>query len=146
MKKIMFIAIGVMLFACANLVLAGPGDRKGRDRDQYMLDSLNLTVEQMEKIRVLRESYMRAKNPLQNQMFSKRAELKLLWMQTKADSEKIKSMQKEIHDLKWQLKIKRTDYQLAFRDILNPEQLSKYILLKQDRKRVKKKKGRQGRY
>ena len=145
MKKIMFIAIGVMLFACANLVLAGPGDRKGRDRDQYMSDSLNLTAEQTEKIRVLRESYLKAKDPLRNQMFSKRAELKLLWMQLKPDPAKIKSRQKEIHDLRWQLQLKRTDYRLAFREILTPEQLSKYILFEQDRKRAKRKEGRRGR-
>jgi len=144
MKKIMFIAIGVMLIAGANWVLAGPGDQKGRDR--YMLDSLNLTVEQTEKVRVLRESYLKAKDPLRNQMFSKRAELKLLWMQLKPNPAEIKSKQKEIHDLRWQLQLKRTDYRLAFREILTPEQLSKYILLEHDRNRVKRKEtGRRGR-
>ena len=145
MKKIMFVAIGVMLFASANLVLAGSGHRRGRDHDRYMLDSLNLTVEQIEKVRVLRESYLKAKDPLRNQMVSKRTELKLLWMQLKPDPAKIKSKQKEVHDLRWQLQLKRTDYRLAFREILTPEQLSKHILFKHDRKRSKRKGGRRGR-
>ena len=145
MKKRMFIAIGVMLFGSANLVLAGPSDRRGRNHNRYMLDSLNLTVEQIEKVRVLRESYLKAKDPLRNQMFSKRTELKLLWMQLKPDPAKIKSKQKEVHDLRWQLQLKRTDYRLAFREILTPEQLSKHILFEHDRKRTKKKKGRRGR-
>lgn len=145
MKKIIMGAVVVILVVSANLVFAGPGARGGRDRDRFILDSLNLTAEQIEKVRVLKEAYLKEKEPLRNQMFSKRMELKLLWMQLKPDPAKIKSKQKEIHDLKWKLKVKRTDYRLAFRKILTSEQLSKYILLEHDRRRGKRKGGRRGR-
>lgn len=145
MKRIVFIAALMMVFAAANPVFAGPGGRGGFDLNGSMLDSLNLTPEQMEKVRVLRESYLKEKEPFRNQLFTKRMELKLLWMQTKAEPAKIRSKQKEIHDLRWKLKEKRTNHRLAFRNILTPEQLSKYILLTHDRKRSKKKKGRRGR-
>jgi Spy/CpxP family protein refolding chaperone len=141
-KKICVAAL-VLLVCSANYVFAESGTKGGRDRDGSILDSLKLTPDQIEKVRKLRESYLKDKEPLRNQLFSKRMELKLLWMQTTSDPAKIKSKQKEIHDLKWKLKLKRTDYRLAFRAILTPEQLSKYIILKHDRKR-RKKKGRRG--
>jgi len=146
MKRIVFIAILVTVFAVANPVFAGPGGRGGLGLNGFMLDSLNLTPEQMEKVRTLRESHLQKTEPLRNQVFNKRTELKLLWMQLKPDPESIKAKQKEIQKLRWQLKEKRTDYQLAFRNILTSDQLSKYILSSQDRKRIKKKKGRRGRW
>ena len=144
MKKIILAAFLVLLVVTISLANAGPGGRGGRDRDNFILESLNLNAAQMEKARSLRVSCLKEKEPLRNQLYSLRMELKLLWMQTQADPVKIKSTQKEIHDLKWKLKEKRTDYRLAFRGILTPEQLSKYILLKNDRKRGKGK-GRHGR-
>ena len=135
MKKIYFIVVLLFLFAASGLVMAGPRGGGGGERDVLLLGSLNLTAEQIEKIRILRESYRKEDEPLRNRLFGMRMALKLLWMQLKPDSGKIRSLQKEIHNLKWQLQEKRTDYRLAFRDILTPEQLSRYIVLKDGRKR-----------
>jgi Spy/CpxP family protein refolding chaperone len=95
-----------------------------------MLACLNLTGEQSEKIRVLYESLQKDVLPLRKQAFNIRAELKLLWLQTTPNAQEIKAKQKALHDLKWQMREKRTDYRLAFRKILTPEQLSKYLALK----------------
>jgi Spy/CpxP family protein refolding chaperone len=146
MKKIVSMVVLILFVASANLAAAGPGGRGDRGRDALILEGLNLTPEQMEKIRVLKASYLKEREPLRNQLYTKRMELKLLWMQTKPEAEKIKSKQKEIHDLKWQLIEKRRDHRLAFREVLTPEQLSKYILLAPDRKKSKKKKGSRGRW
>jgi Spy/CpxP family protein refolding chaperone len=140
MKKISLIAVLIIFIFSAAFVLAEPQGMRGRGRETYLLTSLNLTPEQTEKVRKLREAYQKAKIPLRNQMFNKRMELKLLWMQLKPDPEKIRTKQKEIHDLRWLLKEKHTDYRLAFRNILNQEQLSTYIILEQDRQRHKRKK------
>jgi len=94
--------------------------RGGCDRDGIILGRLNLTPGQMEKIRLLKESYQNDRIPIQNQVFNKRLEIKILWMQLKPDLESIKTKQKEIQNLRWQLKEKCTDYRLAFRNILTP--------------------------
>jgi Spy/CpxP family protein refolding chaperone len=143
MKKVIFIASLVLLVATAGTADAGPGGYRGGTQDGFILDSLELSAVQMERVRGLKASYLQEKEPLRARLYTLRMQLKLLWLQTKADPVKIKAKQKEIHDLKWQLREKRTDYRLAFREILTPEQLSKYILLKQDRKH-KKRKGQRG--
>ena len=142
MKKIAFIAFSMIALVAGSYVFADPKGRGTVDFTGSMIESLNLTTGQMEKVRDLRGSYLKEKEPLQKQLFTRKTELRLLWMHTKTDAEKIKSVQKEIHDLQWTLLEKRTNFQLAFRNILNPEQLSKYIHFTQDRKRSKKKKAR----
>lgn len=130
MKKISFFAVLAMVLASATFVMAQPGMGKmgrGWGMNPSVLSDLNLTMEQTESIRSLRESFEKEVAPLRTQVFERKAELKLLWMQTEADSEKIKAKQKEIHDLKWQVQEKTTDFRIAFRGILTPEQLSKVL-------------------
>ena len=136
MKNKNFITLWVIIAVTAGLVLATSRGMKAEEGD-FLFDRLNLTAEQKEKIRVLKESYLKDKEPIRNQLYSRRMELRLLWLQTKPDPDKIKAKQKEIHDLKWEQQIKRTDYHLAFRDILTPEQLAKYIALEHDSKQGK---------
>lgn len=132
MKKLSILATMVLLFASATLVMAGPGSKGGKMEHRWMMEdsilsSLNLTAEQIDKIRVLRESFQKDIIPLRTQKYERTAELRLLWMQMNVDREKIKAKQKELHNLRWQLQEKATEYRLAFRDILTPEQLSKFL-------------------
>jgi zinc resistance-associated protein len=132
MKKTGLFATLILILAFAPLVMAGPrGIRGGMDQGPGgkgpALAELNLTAEQSEKIRALRESHHREVAPIRNQLFSKRAELRLLWMQTDPDPARIKAMQKEVLDLMGQLHEMKTDYRLGFRKILTPEQLSKFL-------------------
>ena len=140
MKKISIITVFILLLASAVPLMADSGSRGKRDgeRDALILDSLNLNAEQTDKILNLKAAYLKEKDPLRSRLFNNWMELKLLWMQTKPEPDKIKSKQKEIHDLKWQLTVKRTEYRLTFRKILTPEQLSKYIVLKQEKKSRRK--------
>ena len=91
------------------------------------LASLNLTEEQSEKIKVLRESVWTEVTPIRVQLLSKRTEMRLLWIQTKLDPDKIKATQREAWDLMGQMQEKWTDFRLAFRNILTPEQTSKLL-------------------
>ena len=132
MKKISVIAAFLLVVASATLVMAGPrGKGNGGGGGWYAapsaLASLNLTVEQSEKIRALRESCLKEITPIRAQLLSKKAELRLLWMQTKLDPDKIRPTQKEIKDLIGQLLEKSTECRLAFRNILTPEQTSKLL-------------------
>ncbi len=135
MKKMTILTVMVILITSTSLAAAGPrgkgsGRGKGYGMGRPMLSCLNLTAEQSEKIRLLNETFQKDVLPLRKQSFNTRAELKLLWLQTAPNADEIKSKQKALHDLKWQTREKKTDYRLAFRKILTPEQLSKYLALK----------------
>ena len=140
MKKIIFTAALIIIIASVAFVSAGSRGGKGWEKETAWIASLNLTPEQTETVLKLRSSYQEDKNSLRNQMFNKRMELKLLWMQLKPDPNKIRAKQREIHDFRWQLREKRTEYRLAFRNILTPEQLSKYVILEQGSMRNRRKK------
>jgi Spy/CpxP family protein refolding chaperone len=89
---------------------------------------LNLTTEQSAKIWSFRETHLKEVMPLRNQLFSKRAELRLLWVQIKTDKNKIISKQKEISNLQYQIREKKTNYRLEIRKVLTPEQQGKLML------------------
>jgi Spy/CpxP family protein refolding chaperone len=134
MKKFSLLAALVTILASATFVLAGP--RGGGERgdpgwaiDGTILSKLNLTEEQTEKVRALRGSFQKDITPLRIQIFEKKAELRLLWMQTESDAATIKAKGKEIHDLMWQIREKATDFRLALRSVLTSEQLSKFLAL-----------------
>ena len=134
MKKLGLLPVALMMVVLAAFVMADSGDKRYKLQDRWemedaILSRLNLTPEQTEKIRILRESYRKESTPLRNEKYERKAELRLLWMQMHPDPDKIKAKQKEIHDLIWQRLEKSTDYRLAFRDILTPEQLTKFLEL-----------------
>jgi len=135
MKKISMIAAFLLLVASATWVVAGPRGMAGWDRNEWcpaasQLSNLNLATEQSEKVRGLRESFLKETTPIRNQLFTKKAELRLLWIQTNPNVDKIRSVQKEIQNLIGQMQEKKTDFRLAFRNLLTPEQTSQ--LLAQD--------------
>ena len=96
--------------------------------DHITISDLDLAPEQTKKVQSLTESFYKALAPLRTQKFQLHTELRLLWMQEKPDIEKIKAKQKDLHDLKWRILEKVTDYRFAFREILTPEQLSKFLV------------------
>ena len=92
---------------------AGPGD------------NLNLTDDQKASIKTLREAHLRDVKPLQDQMFSKRGDLKLLWLQQNPDKEKILAVQKEIRAIRDQMQEKATAHRVDVFNILTSEQQDK---------------------
>jgi len=132
MKKFSVMAALLLLVASATWVVAGPRGKAGWDGDDWcpaasQLSNLNLSAEQSEKVRALRESFLKETTPIRNQLFTKKAELRLLWIQTTPNVDKIRSVQKEIHDLIGQMQTKSTDFRLAFRNLLTPEQTSQLL-------------------
>jgi Spy/CpxP family protein refolding chaperone len=135
MKKMMILVFFIALNVSTGLAAAGSPVKGGGKGEAYgmhpsMLSCLNLTAEQSEKIRILYEAFQKGLLPIRKEVFNTRAELKLLWLQTAPNAEEIKAKQKTLHDLKWQMREKKTDYRMAFRKTLTPEQLSKYLALK----------------
>ena len=134
MKIVSLLLSLFLLVISATSLMAGPREKGDRQQHGWMmsdslLSRLNLTEEQIEEIRILRESFQKSIPPLFIQIFEKRAELRLLWMQIKLDPVRIKVLEKEIYTLEGQLNEKSTNYRLAFRNILTPEQSAKFIAL-----------------
>lgn len=139
MKKICIFAT-CLLFMYVSIADALPGrHREGAwpeqdwTMDHMMISNLDLSAEQLEKVHTLTESFYKDMAPLRNQKFQLQTELRLLWMQEKPDTDKIRAKQKELHDLKWRIVEQVTDYRFSFRDILSPEQLSRFLVRRCDR-------------
>jgi Spy/CpxP family protein refolding chaperone len=129
MKKMSILMVGVVLVLSASLALAGPwgsggGMAPGYGMAPYAAPPPNLNAEQSAKLQTLRESHLKEIAPLQNQLLSKRAELRLLWGKQNPDQAEITAKQKEIFELQQQLQAKLTQYQLKGRNMLTPEQQS----------------------
>jgi Spy/CpxP family protein refolding chaperone len=78
-------------------------------------------------MQALRESFLKEKIPLRNELMLKRLELRGLWMQTNPEETKILAKQKEINALRAQLGEKITKNRLEMRKILTPEQQAQLI-------------------
>lgn len=103
----------------------GPGYGPCQSGEVRGLAGVNLTAEQESKIKSLRDAHLKEIKPLQDQLFSKRGELKLLWLQQQPSEEKIKAVQKEICNLRDRLQDKQTSHRLAVLKVLTPEQQTK---------------------
>ncbi len=103
----------------------GPGYGPCQSGDVKGLAGVNLTTEQESRIKSLRDAHLKEIKPLQDQLFSKRGELKLLWLQQQPSQEKINAVQKEIRNLRDQLQDKQTSHRLAVLKVLTPEQQTK---------------------
>jgi Spy/CpxP family protein refolding chaperone len=138
MKKLSIVFLAVLITAAlaATTFAYGWGGGWGRghargaggfgcDRDFQAVPELGLTDAQTAKIRDMREAYQKDIKPLRDKMYSKRGELKLLWLQKTPDRQKITAAQKEIGSLRNQMDEKRTSHRLDFFNILTPEQQTK---------------------
>jgi zinc resistance-associated protein len=136
MKKLM-VAIGTILLTMAvstnllawehgrgraHLMPEAPGHQEG---NYALYGKLNLTAEQKARIETLRNAHLRDIKPLQDQMFSKRGDLKLLWLQTDPDKEKILAVQKDIRAIRDQMQDKAVVHRVDVFNILTPEQKEK---------------------
>jgi len=134
MKKLtmtVVILFVVTAFAAAAFAF-GPGWGRGHGGgycngpNDAAFSNLKLTAEQTAMINSLREAHLKDVKPLQDKMFSKRGELRLLWLQQNPDQEKIIAAQKEIRVLRDQLQDKRDNYRLQMYNVLSPEQKTQY--------------------
>jgi len=139
MKKLSTVFVAVLIVAAlasTNFAYGwdggwGRGQGRGACYDQgnagdiSAASQLNLTTEQTEKIKALREAHLKDIKPLQDKMFSKRGDLRLLWLQTSPNQAKITAVQKEIRSLRDQIQDKRTNQRLAVFNVLTPEQKTK---------------------
>ncbi|MGO9138996.1 MAG: Spy/CpxP family protein refolding chaperone [Syntrophales bacterium] len=133
MKKLAMTLVTVLIIASLPSYAFAYGPDPGRGHggvDCYgpgrsVLSQLNLTPEQTAKINAIREANLRDMKPLKDKMFSKRGDLRLLWLQTNPDQNKIMAAQKDIRALRDQMQDKMTAYRLEVLKVLTPEQREK---------------------
>lgn len=146
MKKTVMLLAVVVFLGSASIAMArggmgpGMGSGMGGGMGQGMgcgmgpmmlhgLDQLNLSAEQWNKVQALKNAQMKAVAPLQNQIFAKRNEMRLLWAETNPDGAQILAKQKELGELQNQMREKATQLMLDVRKVLTPEQLTKFTVL-----------------
>ena len=88
--------------------------------------NLNLTADQTAKMNALRDNHWKEVQPLHDKMFTKRNELRNLWLEPNPDPAKINTAQKEVNLLRDQMMEKRTAFRLSALNILTPEQKAEY--------------------
>ena len=132
MKKLSILFMVIMLVISATIAMAGPW-RCGSGMGPNALANLDLSAEQATKIQALREARLKEVSPVRNQLFGKRAELRLLWVQINPDQDKIRAKQKEISNLRDQIQEKTTKYRLELRKALTPEQRAQLMAFRLER-------------
>jgi len=131
MKKMMtMIAVIALVAIMVTPAAAWKGGMRGGYGYGYGIDdrmaaNLNLTAEQTVQIKSLREAQLKEIQPLQNKLYGKRSELRLLWLQQSPDQSKITAADREIRALRDQIQDKGTSHRLAIFNILTPEQQTK---------------------
>src|SRR4030065_1974710 len=107
MKKTIVIGLSLVLGLAlvATVALAwgpgfGPGFGRGFGGPAAGVPPIpNLTAEQASKIQTLRETSLKETEPLQKDLWTKRTELRNLWLSSNADQAAITAKQKEIFAL-----------------------------------------------
>ncbi len=84
--------------------------------------SLNLTAEQVLRIRDLDEKYAQEIKSIQAQLYSKGKALKSEWLQARPNRDKITAHQCDVINLRNQMQEKMTNHRTEVLQVLNPEQ------------------------
>ena len=115
------VATSALAFGCGRGPGYGPCARGGFQGPAR----LNLTAEQTAKIKGIRDAQLKEMKPLQKQVFTKRDEIRKLWLEPNPDEAKITAAQKEMRSLRDQMEDKITAFRLAAAKVLTPEQKEK---------------------
>ncbi len=127
MKKAFIITV-VLVAAVAFVASAyalqageGPGSHKESGFKKY----LNLSDEQLGKMKELRNNFRNDTRDLRYNLAIKRLEMRKLFTDPKTDDATLLAKQKEISKLRQQLSDKKAAKKIAWRNILTPEQIAK---------------------
>ena len=131
MKKVMVTVMALLVTAMiGTAALAfGPGRGPGYGPcgrgDFGGFGELNLTADQKTKLGELRDARFKDVKPLREQMFTKRDELRKLWLESNPDQGKITAAQKEMRSVRDQMQDKMTALRLESLKVLTPVQQEK---------------------
>lgn len=106
----------------------GPPERHEKPRFNS-LAQINLSAEQTKTIKNLRTALEKTMAPLMLQEHQAKEALDIFWLQLTPDVEKIKSAQKKIHDIRFQILEQETDFRIAMRKVLTRDQLYRFLAM-----------------
>ena len=132
MKKTTIVGLGLALSLAlvATVALAwgpgfGPGSGRGFGGPAYGSPPIpDLTSEQSSQIQALRDAFLKEIEPLQNDLWTKRTELRNLWSNPDSDPAAITAKQQETFAVQAKLQEKAANLGLEIRKLLTPEQLA----------------------
>jgi len=129
MKKAGMILMVIMLVSFLSLNSAeaqrfnnAEGHGAYMDMGPGMVNALELTDEQVIQLDNIKRDYLKLITPVQTELFGKRAEMRLLWIEPVLDEKKIISKQEKINELINILKMNDIKYKLSYNKILTPMQ------------------------
>ncbi len=101
----------------------GPGGKKGYGHYGYGYGDpySSLTSEQREKLQAQEKKFYEDTAQLRRELYQKSLELRGLWVDPKADPEKIKAKQREAFELQRRIQDKALEHKLAVRELLPEE-------------------------
>ena len=115
-----------MSLALVASAYAAPSDDKpGYDKKFGFKKYLNLSDEQLAKMKELRNRFRNETRDLRYGLAIKRLEMRKLFTDPKTDDATLLAKQKEISKLRQQLSDKRAQMKIEWRKILTPEQIAK---------------------
>jgi zinc resistance-associated protein len=132
MKKIVIVIGSLMLVAAIAYPVLAHGPGWGWGRGHHMMDyggygprgcwqddrgNGNIPPEQQSKMNQLRQDFYTDSDTLRKEIWSKSAERDILLNSPDPDVEKLRTLQKEISDLKSKMSEKRLDFELEARKI-----------------------------
>ena len=127
MKKV-FIVIAVLIISAVVVLptYALQTDKKpGSHKEFCFKNHLNLTDQQLAKMKELRNRFHADTKDLRYDLKIKRVEMRKLFTDPKTDDETLLAKQKEISGLRQQLSEKKAQMKIEWRKILTPEQIVK---------------------
>jgi len=119
MKKKISIMMGLFLAMAlvASVALAGPWGGRFYGVGPAVP---NLTPEQSQKILALQQAHLEKITPIQQELYSKKLELRRLWLEQNPDQAKINALQKEIFDLVDKLQQESTKLRAEILKVITP--------------------------
>ena len=129
MKRFYLIAFAVLFLGLATFVFAAPDQgspgHQGFQKDRQQFRShLNLSKEQIEKMRDIRKRFWADTHDLRYDIREKRIEMGKLFTDPKADEAALSAKQKELQGLIVSLMDRRAQMKLEWRRVLTPEQIA----------------------
>jgi len=131
MKKVILtiLALGVAAMVATAALAFGPGRGPGYgpcsrgDFGGYA--GVELTADQKTKLAEMRDAHFKQIEPLREKMFTKRDEIRKLWLEPNPDQGKIAAAQKEMRSVRDEMQDKMTASRLESLKVLTPEQKEK---------------------
>jgi len=125
MKKIYAILIALLFVGFTTAAFAAPPDigKPGFEKHHPFGPRLNLTQEQIGKMRELRKIFWADTHDLRYDIKMKRIEVRKLFTDPKTDGATLLAKEKELNGLKLKLMDKKAEMKVEWRKILTPDQI-----------------------